>query len=58
MNREMKRSVRADGMKKVDRDNEIDTPKDVANPRSSESGGRKRQALANKRNRKNTKIRM
>jgi len=44
--------------KKVDRDNEIDTPRDVANPRSSESGGRKRQALANKRNSKKTKIRM
>jgi len=56
---EMERNVRADGMKKkVDRDNEIDTPRDVANPRSSESGGRKRQALANKRNRKKTKIRM
>lgn len=33
------RSVRADGMKKVGRDNEIDTPRDGANPRSSESGG-------------------
>lgn len=56
--RGIERSVCVNGIKRgVDCESKIHTPGDGANPRSNESGRRKRQALANGKDRKDTRVR-